>query len=1600
MALSRRLLLLVALWLPLWLLALPAAGLAAGTANAPAAAEALLDDPELDPGTGTPLALGGDAGEAARIATGTLDLSAAAPGAHALYLRFQDQTGAWSAPLGQSFYQAATGPHPGPGGENRIQAAEAFIDQDPGQGRGIALATPLDGSIDSAMEALRGTAALTGLPPGPHVLAVRFLDDTGVWSAPMRQSFFLAAASTPGSGPTRLVAADGQVDGGAPIALPADDGAFDDLVEFATLSATVGDGYHRGTIRFQDNLGLWSNTDPGPGGCTAIPITGRLLDGTTNAPLAGVTVSAGGRTAVTDAGGGFSIDGLPCGPQVVTVNVPGYEPYRWTFDPARGGWLTIRLTLPGTTYGPGTDAGYGGDPVNTATGNYVYSALDLEIPGVGHPFRFARSYNSRAASTAGAPGTPLGYGWSHGYQVGLTNAAGVVILTWGDGHTETFAPDGYGGFRPQYGVFATLTDLGGGRFALRQRDGIRYDFDTAGRLATITDRNGNAQTLTYTNGRLTRVLDSAGRAIDLTYDGAGRLTQVADALGRTLRYGYDGTGNLTSATDPNGNLTRYTYDARHQLLTAVDPRGHTIVNNTYDAERRVVTYQTDAKGGATSYAYQEADRVTTITDALGGATVHFHDDLLRLIRERDAIGAEAWYVYDEAGNRVQTVGKNGHLTEYEYDDRGNVTRQRDALGQVTSIVYDALNNPLTRTDALGHTTRFDYDDQGNRLATLQPDGGAETLTYDARGLPLTRTDPLGRTTSYAYDVQGNRIGVTDALGGTTHFTYDAVGRRLTRTDALGRTSTWAYDAKGNLLTLTDAAGQVTRYAYDANDNRISVTDRLGQTTTLDYDEKDLLVTVTDPAGGSVRSTYDALDRKTGVTDRNGHATRTDYDAVGHPIRVTDALGQVTESAVDANGNRLSVTDPLGHASRFTYDRLNRPVTAEDALGQRTATTYDALGRVVSRTDANGQTTRMRFDALGRLTEVTDAAGGRVEYAYDLAGNRLSLTNPTGQTTHYAYDALNRLISKVEPLGATTSYAYDAVGNLTALTKPDGTLIRYAYDALDRLVRVTYPDATQVDFGYDAEGHRTTVQDRLGTSRFVYDALGRLTGYTDPRGYAVGYNYDAQGNRTRLTYPGGQVATYGYDAADRLTTVTDWFGRSTRYAYDAAGRLTETVNPNGTRALNEYDAADRLTGLTNRRADGANLASYAYTLDGVGNPLTESRDEPLNPLHTAQAIDYAYDAEDRLTAANGVANAFDANGNQTGQGTATFTFDFEDRLVRSDRGGLVRTYGYDGLGQRLTRTLGGVTTGTVLDPLGALSAVLAETDAAGTVRASFLYGLGLVARIAPDGATRYYHYDSRGSTMALTDASGAVTDRYAYDPFGAVTESAGATANPFRYVGRHGLMDEGDGWLYVRARYYDPASGRFVSKDPMPGSETDSQALHRYLYALDNPVRLVDVSGLSAREGVQPEDYRGSSDRASDHGYETISILGFVMCDANDSLVGYLACAESIANDQGLRRLEIGATYVKTSADVVMKTASCFPGAGQIIGSAYDAFDKAIGASDALRQTGQGNSNSGAKFVVLTTGEVISEGLWGCWAGVGYAGAVAGYENYKVTNGRP
>ena len=229
--------------------------------------------------------------------------------------------------------------------------------------------------------------------------------------------------------------------------------------------------------------------------------------------------------------------------------------------------------------------------------------------------------------------------------------------------------------------------------------------------------------------------------------------------------------------------------------------------------------------------------------------------------------------------------------------------------------------------------------------------------------------------------------------------------------------------------------------------------------------------------------------------------------------------------------------------------------------------------------------------------------------------------------------------------------------------------------------------------------------------------------------------------------------------------------------------------------------------------------------------------------TSQA--HTYDAENRLVDTNAVANSFDANGNLIAKGFSGYAYDEENRLIQTTINSTTTQYGYDGLGNRYSRTRGGNTTRYVLDTNTALTNVLVETDSLGTVQAYNVYGQGLIARILPDNTTHYYHYDSRGSTVALTDTAETVTDSYAYDPFGKPVATTGSNANSFRYLGRHGVQDEGDNLNYIRARYYDTDQQRFASKDPYLGDMRHTQSLNRYAYAINNPVRMIDVTGYNS-----------------------------------------------------------------------------------------------------------------------------------------------------------
>jgi RHS repeat-associated protein len=500
-------------------------------------------------------------------------------------------------------------------------------------------------------------------------------------------------------------------------------------------------------------------------------------------------------------------------------------------------------------------------------------------------------------------------------------------------------------------------------------------------------------------------------------------------------------------------------------------------------------------------------------------------------------------------------------------------------------------------------------------------------------------------------------------------------------------------------------------------------------------------------------------------------------------------------------------------------------------------------------------------ALGdRLTEVTDARGNVTRFRYDVRGNQTAVT-----------DASNR----------SESAAYDALGNPTSLTNRRGRAIGYIYNAAGQVTRKTFADGTQQAFTYDVRGNLLTATDADGTTTFAYDAGDRLTRVSYPGGRFLAYTYDAAGRRTRMVDQAGFTVNYAYDAAGRLASLTDGTGaRIVSYSYDADGRLSREDKGNGTFTTYEYDAAGQVLHLVNRASNEAVNSRFDYTYDGLGRrtgmattdgtwayeydpigQLTHAVFTSTNAAIPNQDLRYAYDAVGNRTQTveNGVTTAYvtnnlnqytrvgaadyayDADGNlvsvTNGTATSTYTYDDENDLTAVTTPGGTWAYDYDSLGHRVATVQNGQRTDFLLDPTG-LGRVVGAYDGAGGLVAHYVYGLGLTSRIAPAGAG-YYDFDALGSAAGLTGATGGYLNRYSYAPFGERLASVEAAANPFEFVGRFGVMQEGNGFEFMRSRYYAPAAGRFAAPDPIGLRSGD---VNGYRYGFNAPAERVDPSG--------------------------------------------------------------------------------------------------------------------------------------------------------------
>jgi RHS repeat-associated protein len=1098
-----------------------------------------------------------------------------------------------------------------------------------------------------------------------------------------------------------------------------------------------------------------------------------------------------------------------------------------------------------------TDANQGmaGDslhPVSMLTGElFEYLPPDFSLGGP-MPLAFSRYYAS-FLNRVGVTGT-LGENWRQNFEWSLSDHATSVEIMTDLGRLITFT-----NLAGNYQLIVR-TDIpfqlhtNGGNYILADPQSQRlYTFNASGQLTQIADGRGNNHTLAYTGDKLSSVSDGLGRALTFQYSAGGFLTNVSDGT-RSVAFTQTGN-NLTSVRNPLGLVSTYGYNLEHAvsglLTNAVMPEGNVPYAQTFDSLGRVAT-QTEAGSNTHSFAYVVG--LTTLVDPLGRTRKDIHTPSGELLAFTDENNQTLAMGYNTNGQRTAIADRLGNLTRLGFHaPSGYVSAITNADGTFTTFSYtgravggltffdlaqvtypdgamesftrDSSGNILTRTDRSGNVFTFTYNARGQVLTSQNPLGGIVTRTYHANGLLASRTDSDTGTTTLAYDTFSRLTNVVHPDGTMLKATYDANDRVMSITDERNNTSTFAYDDNGNLISATDSLSQTAQFAYDTRDRLLQTMDRLGKTSSVSYDQ---------------------LDHIAGRTDRNANVTQYTYDTRRRLTSVTDAGNQVWSFGYDHEALLTSASNPLNQTNRIRRDALGYIVASTNALGQTASLVRDSLRRVTATVDGLSRTNGFGYDSRGLLTNALTPVIGNAAYERNSLGLLSRITGLNGEQWEFAYTPMGRRQSVADPLNRTNSFTYDNRGRSAVTTFADGTTRKNSYDQAGNLTRRFYSAGPDLQYAYDALD-RVVSADNV---TLAYDAESRITNTTSSS-VQFGAAYDAGGRLTNVTYNGGLFSvTYAYDSRDRLISASDSLtGTTLSFTYDHAGRLTGTTRPNGVNGTYTYDAAGRLT----RIQEGA-IIDLQYGLDAAAQVTNLNYTMPLEPTNflSGSISNWTYDAAHQISNSG---YTYDARGRQTAAPGRTQQYDAASRLTQINSA----TLGYNGFSDIITRTEGGVMTRYFYNHALGMKPIVAEKNESTGQFRYYIWSPGgrLLYMIDHENVVRHFHFDRVGSTLALTDAGGAVTDSYAYTPYGELLGRTGTNSQPFLYIGRFGVRSEPGVKLYhMRARYYDPVSARFLTRDPIWPVSAKPKSLDPYQYVEGNPLSFIDPLGLeSSQDGA-------------------------------------------------------------------------------------------------------------------------------------------------------
>ena len=1012
-----------------------------------------------------------------------------------------------------------------------------------------------------------------------------------------------------------------------------------------------------------------------------------------------------------------------------------------------------------------------------------------------------------------------------------------------------------------------LRDLGSGADGYTVLSSTIYDFaghilrtvDAMGR-SVRTDYNDDDSVRSRTLENFVRADGTKGDLVleQVTYDGAGNAVKVVSAGGEdTTTTTYDSVGRVQRQMSDPAGLARsqtYTYDKGGNPLTVVTTGSASNVPWSGVSQSQTATYGYDAAGRRS----------------------------FEQVAAADGSVRKSTFAYDKRGLLVSTVSPRGYETGADAA-AFTTTFTNDELGRTVRTVEPARlveaggGAPVSQSP----TTVAGFNTFDEVTSTRDASGKVVTTTFDKVGQPLESslpayTPPGGSAitpkVTYEYDPLGNVTRQTDPLGKVTTFGYDRLNRVTQRVEpsGQGQTATWRYEytQSGQVSKIVDPLGAVTEATYDQLDRQVTSTrvERKPSTsnfvTTYAYSPGGRLLSTTTPSGATTAMTYDSSGQVIQSKDANDVTLQMGYDFLGNQVRSSDGAGRTSRSTYDLTGDLLSFSD---------VDGMFNPIRTQSY-------SYDAEGNMLSATNPGGRPTTYTYDAGGNLVSqvepVTATKSISTSFGYDVAEHNTRYTDGRGNSNVMTYNSLGSLESVIEPSTAaypnaadrTWTAAYDGAGQAVKLTSPGGVIRTRTYDDAGRLLgeHGAGTDAVTADraFSYDSVGRITAVSTPRGNDAFDYNDAGEVLSASGPSGTAS-FEYNEDGDLVARTDAAGR-STFGYTKG-RLSSVIDGV-TATRESlgYNAGGDLTSIDYGSGRVRSYGFDALGRQKSDVLKNASGGTVSSISYGYDPQDNLVSKDTTGFGADEHNS----YTYDQASRMTSwtADGVSTLYewDDSGNRTREGDKVATFDARNRLL--DDG--TTTYAYTARGTLKSRTKAGTTTAMSFDAFDRLLADGSQTytydslDRVDTAASQTMAYAGLSGEAVKAGVETYgrsvddsllsigsgaeqrlvmsdNHGDVVGGFRPADASLGMLTDTKSYSPYGVPRSSTGT---------KYGLGFQGDwtdpttGQVNMGARWYNPTTGSFASRDNVSYRGGDSILANKFTYAAGNPMTFSDPDG--------------------------------------------------------------------------------------------------------------------------------------------------------------